>query len=362
MERFINGIQQVGIGVNDAAIAFEWYKKYFGFNTVVFEDVAKASLMHRYTGGQVYERYAVLAMNMQGGGGIEIWQYTNRRAVASYAPLQLGDRGIFAVKIKCRNVEALYDLYRKNGLDIISTVSTDPAGKKFFFIRDPFGNVFQMIEDEYWFQHKKGLTGGVCGAIIGVSHLDKSVQFYQNILDYKTTLYEGTNLFDDLKRLSGGNRICKRTMLINQPLFCGAFSKLLGPSTIELIEVEGETKKIFEGRYWGDLGFIHVCYDVCSMKTHESICKENGHPLTVNSGDSFDMGQAAGQFAYNEDPDETLIEYVETHKVPIFKKLGWYLHLRKRKNKKAFPNWIVKCLELSKKTLQLSVASFKSIE
>jgi len=43
----------------------------------------------------------------------------------------------------------------------------------------------------------------------------------------------------------------------------------------------------------------------------------------------FDMGEAAGRFSYIEDPDGTLIEFVETHKIPIFKKLGWYLHLEK---------------------------------
>ncbi|HVE61638.1 MAG TPA: VOC family protein [Chitinophagaceae bacterium] len=108
MARSINGIQQVGIGVTDAVAAFEWYKKYLGFDTIVFEDLAEASLMKKYTGGQVHQRYAVLVMNMQGGGGLEIWQYISRKPKAAKTILQLGDPGIFAIKIKCRNVEALY--------------------------------------------------------------------------------------------------------------------------------------------------------------------------------------------------------------------------------------------------------------
>ncbi len=87
------------------------------------------------------------------------------------------------------------------------------------------------------------------------------------------------------------------------------------------------------------------------MQTHQNICAKNGRPLTVNSCDSFEMGEAAGQFAYNEDPDGTLIEYVETHKVPILKKLGLYLDLRKRKNSKALPDWMVKCMGFSKQSL-----------
>ncbi len=356
MKRLINGIQQVGIGVADAGAAFEWYKKYFGFDTIVFEDVAEASLMKQYTGGHVHQRYAVLAMNMQGGGGLEIWQYTSRRPEASKEILQLGDPGIFAIKIKCRNVEALYQLYQQEEINIISHIAINPLGQKHFFIIDPFNNLFQMVEDDYWFQNKKKLTGGVCGAIIGVSDLKSAVQFYQNTLDYREIAHYGNQRFNDLKGLPGSNENMRRAVLKNTPTFCGAFSKLLGPTTIELIESKTTgKKKIFEDRYWGDLGFIHVCYDICSMQTHQNICSKNNYPLTVNSGDSFEMGEAAGQFAYNEDPDGTLIEYVETHKVPIMKKLGWYLDLRKRKNTRPLADWMIKCMGFSKKTLQLSL-------
>ena len=48
------------------------------------------------------------------------------------------------------------------------------------------------------------------------------------------------------------------------------------------------------------------------------------------------MGEAAGHFAYIEDPDGTLIEFVETLKIPIIKKLGWYINLEKRAPEKKF--------------------------
>ncbi len=60
------------------------------------------------------------------------------------------------------------------------------------------------------------------------------------------------------------------------------------------------------------------------------------------------MGEAAGHFAYIEDPDGTLIEFVETHKVPIIKKLGWYLDLKKRNPNKALPGWMIKSLRFSR--------------
>jgi hypothetical protein len=61
------------------------------------------------------------------------------------------------------------------------------------------------------------------------------------------------------------------------------------------------------------------------------------------------MGEAAGYFSYIEDPDGTLIEFVETHKIPLLKKLGWYLDLRKRSNpEKPLPRLLLKALGLGR--------------
>jgi len=56
------------------------------------------------------------------------------------------------------------------------------------------------------------------------------------------------------------------------------------------------------------------------------------------------MGEAAGHFAYIEDPDGTLIEFVETHKVPILKKLNWYFNLKNRDPRKPLPSWMIKSM------------------
>ena len=82
-----------------------------------------------------------------------------------------------------------------------------------------------------------------------------------------------------------------------------------------------------------------------ALKKH---CAEKGHPFTVESNPDFDMGDAAGQFAYNEDPDGTLIEFVETHKIPIAKKMNWYLDLDKRSPSAALPDWMLKALRFNR--------------
>jgi hypothetical protein len=60
------------------------------------------------------------------------------------------------------------------------------------------------------------------------------------------------------------------------------------------------------------------------------------------------MNEASGRFSYIEDPDGTLIEFVEAYKLPILKKLGWYLHLEKRNPNKALPNFLFKAMGLSR--------------
>ena len=91
---FISGIQQIGIGVSHVHEAFKWYREHFGMDIPMFEEAAVAGLMLPYTGGQPQARHAILALNLQGGGGMEIWQYTGRTPVPPAFQPQIGDLGI----------------------------------------------------------------------------------------------------------------------------------------------------------------------------------------------------------------------------------------------------------------------------
>src|ERR1017187_4529725 len=111
MSDFITGIQQAGIGVTDAVEAKHLYKKLFGMDVLIFEDKASATLMTSYTGNTLHERHAILSLNMHGGGGFEIWQYTSRTPSKATLLPQLGDLGIFAIKIKSRNVKLAHQYF-----------------------------------------------------------------------------------------------------------------------------------------------------------------------------------------------------------------------------------------------------------
>lgn len=54
----------------------------------------------------------------------------------------------------------------------------------------------------------------------------------------------------------------------------------------------------------------------------------------------------AGHLCYVEDLDGTLIELVETHKVPNLKCLRVFLNLKKRNLAKTLAKWLVKCISI----------------
>ncbi len=349
----ICGIQQMGIGVANMPEAWAWYRRHFGVDVKVFEEKAEAQLMLPYTGGEPRSRHAALAVNMQGGGGFEIWQYTSRTPEAPKFDISLGDLGLYSAKIKCRDAAAAYTMMESGGVDVLSEPDKDPRGAMHFFVKDPYGNIFDIVESTSWFKDQKKPTGGVFGAVIGVTDIEKSKAFYADILGYDQVLAEEEGTFEDLQALPGGGDSFKRAILTHSSPRVGRFSKLFGASEIELVQVTSrEPKKIFEGRFWGDLGFIHLCFDIVGMDALRQKCEAGGHPFTVDSfanlDASFDMGEAAGHFSYIEDPDGTLIEFVETHKIPIMKKIGWYLDLRKKDPRKPVPNYILSAMGLNK--------------
>src|SRR5512135_3181099 len=100
----IGGIQQIGIGVSDVKEAWSWYITRFGMDCRIFEEEAVAKLMLPFTDGVPRKRHAVLAINLQSGGGFEIWQHTGKVPQAINGEIMLGDLGITACKIKVKNI------------------------------------------------------------------------------------------------------------------------------------------------------------------------------------------------------------------------------------------------------------------
>lgn len=348
-EFFINGIQQVGVGTCNFRKSWDWFIEHLGFDVKILEDDTVAERMLPYTGGKPQKRHACIAVNLNGGGGLEIWQYSDREPKPADKPAVFGDLGIFAAKIKCRDVVSLHRQLNDRGIKV-TPLSTTPDGKFSFFLYDLYGNVFQVIQCKSTFIRQRQIAGGVTGAMIGVTDMDKSLEFYRTVLGYDIVRFDVTGIQEDWAAAPGGKESYRRVLISSSRKASGPFGRLFGNNSIELVQALDRTPvKLYEGRYWGDPGFIQICYDVFGMDALGKHCAALGHPFTVDScpdGQIFDMGDASGRFTYIEDPDGTLIEFVETYKIPVVKKLNWNIYLIKHNNRKPLPKLLFRAMGL----------------
>ena len=347
MENLVTGIQQAGIGVHDADEAKILYRDLFGMNVLVFDDKATANLMAKYTGGEVHNRRAILSLNMKGGGGFEIWQFLERAPAHATDLPRLGDLGIFALKLKTLSIEIAHQHFQKFDGIILSDVYKSPIGLPHFWLKDANGNHFNIIEDKSELYKTDHCIGGIVGAVIGVSNMKKSLAFYAELTGRGKIIMDDCGAIEDGPGETDSN--FRRVLIQTNACKSGAFCNLFGSMQLELIEAKDfQPTKIFDGRYWGDCGFIHLCLDVTDMDLLKEKMNRAGFSFSVDSENSFSMSDAAGRFFYVEDPDHTLIELVETHKIPVLKKCGINYNLKNRKSQKPLPRWFLGLMALNK--------------
>jgi len=348
----IRGLQQVGIGVMDASESFYWCKKYLGADIKVIDKTGKSEIISSYTGEKEWQRRTIMAINLQGGGGLEFWQHLEKKPEYPINNFLLGDIGINICKIKCINIEQAYYWYKDNEL-YPSEIQVNPNGQKNFYIKDLNGNIFQIVEYGGFFKDEDKVTGLLCGAVVGVSNIDKSLEFYSDILGYNEIVYDAEGKFDDFSHLDGGDKVFRRVLLSHSEIREGGFGKLLGPSQIELLQVNNrKPEKIYNQRIVGDLGFFHLCFDVSGIIKLKEQLLDKGFTFFIvgsqNEKSFVNLDNTLGTFSHTHDPDGTLIEFVETHKVPIIKSLNVRLNLNRRDPQKPIPSWIIRALKFNR--------------
>src|ERR1700739_240055 len=178
MTFIISGIQQVGIGNPDVHESFKWYRQNFGMDIPILDENSEANQMLPYTGGKPHQRHAILAINIKGGGGFEIWQYVSRKPEACNFNIQLGDLGFNIAKMKTDNIKASFDYLTNRKVKILSSIVKDPLGNEHFYIKDLNGNLFEVVQGDDWFSKGTLNMGGPSGMVIGVSDIEKSKKFY----------------------------------------------------------------------------------------------------------------------------------------------------------------------------------------
>ena len=345
MFKSINSIQHVGAGVPDLESSWKWYRKMFGLDIALFKATAPAPLMDIYTHNKTLNKTAAMVMNLQGGCAMEIVQPVSEKCTAPESEILLGDFGIFITQMKTKNVRNTFNYYKKSGVNVLSEIVKTPNGEETFYLKDPNGLLFQVVKGDAWFTNNGHFSGGTAGCVIGVSDIDKSKKLYCNLLGYDKVIYDETKVFDDWANIPGGRSKTRRVLLTQSASPGGGFAKVGGKTFIELVQTLDRTpKKIYENRIWGDLGFVHLGFDVKGMSEIKNEFSAKGFPFTCDSNNILHMGNTRVHCTYIEDPDGTLLELIEVYRIPIIEKIGWFLNVKDRDPMKPLPSWILKGL------------------
>lgn len=350
MSYTIHGIQHLGVGVPDHKKAWDWYIKFFGMDIPLFNDEAEAPLMTIYTKGKVISKRAAMVLNIKGGCGMEVVSPTTFKATHSKTSFQLGDLGIFTGLIKTPNIEKAFHFFKSNKANLISELVKSPYGWDTFYVKDLNDLVWQIVPANDFYTNHNHVTGGTSGCSIGVKDMNNSISFY-NLLGYDEIIADNSGVFPDWANINGGNNEFRRVLLSQKNPSGGGFSQLAGKSYIELVQDLSKRKpnKIYQDRLWGDIGFVHLGFDVRNMQALGEKLSSEGYGFTCDTKDVLSMGENTKvHCTYCEDPDGTLIEMIEVYKIPIIEKLGLFLNVEKRKPSQPLPSWMLKALKFTR--------------
>ncbi len=320
----INGFQHIGIGVRDRDKSYAFYKDVLDFSVPLSKHRGSCSGMLPVIGNDE-ERDVTIALNPYGGGLVEIFQYISKKPEEP-EKIDFSSNGYLFFGLKVRNINKATNLIRDyRGAEIVG----EPAdftpmksrGWKTSVFRDIdgiYGILLEYPESNMGYGKGKARIGGVEYVAIGVSNLKQSMEFYINILGYDKIIYEAEGSFPEWECMFGKGRKLKRVLLKRSRKPEGIFKHFLRGGMIELIEVEGnDGKHMYEGRKWGDIGFMELCFDVTDIdKTLEEVTKKGAEIIVPPYRQDMGMNTYA-TFSYIKDPDGSMLEFADIHRLPV---------------------------------------------
>jgi catechol 2,3-dioxygenase-like lactoylglutathione lyase family enzyme len=311
----ITALQHIGLGVQDAATSFEFYRKFAGFKIKLVDYLDFSNQMEPIIGDLVKMRI-IMALPSQGKGLIEIVQHVS--TPPRPGTTRWGDIGFLATGYRTNNLAATVEYLESEGIELsVRSYPTDlNSGERWesAFLSDPDGNYVELIDTNPGNSADAGV-GGIIQVTIGVRDMDRSLEFYNGILGYDEVLLDMSGP-DAAMGPFLENRMQQRQVILGRKVSLRSPFAMDGGGTIRLVQVKDYPgKNLFEGRRWGDIGQMEACFEVddvrAAVEELKSMNMEVYHPPTY-----MDMGTGSkGSFAYIKDPDGTLIEFVEVHRV-----------------------------------------------
>lgn len=309
----IRAFQHIGMGVHDVDRTYAFWRKELCFKMKLNDHTGRDEQMEPIL-GESLEMRMLMAMNVAGGGAIEIVKHTSTEPVEPPAPVQWGDIGILEIGLKCFRLDDVYRALLNRGVEFVTPVRRMNMGKlgsvRSAYLRDPDGLMVQLVEVP---GGKRARVGGVAHVALGVRDLERAKEFYTGMLGFSEVVFETDDLAGP-DEVTGG----RKTMMaaVRQPAGMQSTLPVLEAGMVKLVRTpDYDGVPTFEGRRWGDIGCMEFALDVDDVKgTFERLVAggaEAYHPPT-----RMDMGSGSvGSFAYVKDPDGNIVELVEVEKV-----------------------------------------------
>ena len=102
-----------------------------------------------------------MVMNLQGGCAFEVLRADSFEPVPAGWEIAPGDLGITTVQMKTRDIQKMHAHARSiTGDTCDQELRETPWGAKTFYLKDPDGNRFQVLEADDWFENNGHPSGG----------------------------------------------------------------------------------------------------------------------------------------------------------------------------------------------------------
>jgi catechol 2,3-dioxygenase-like lactoylglutathione lyase family enzyme len=303
----VAGVDHAGVGVRDWEATKSFYIQTMGFNKVLGEMPERDhEAIHALLRSSPAIHRAIHLNHEAGGISVALFHGTTPVPRPIRKDFRYGDVGVNKMTMSVSDLDRVY----KETRDKIRFCSqpksvTIPGSQEHRFVhaKDPEGNLIEFISGPL--APAEDGFGGVRWLGIGVTDLDRSMDFYRRHLGFDRVVVGEHRAFSGLvDEVSGGTGTEVRSCL----LAADEDNRM-----IELLEVDKPRgRSIPFGVQWGDFGYLQCCLSGVDVGDMLSYWKEESlellaPPQTIGDPDH------GGAFMYLRDPDGIPIEYAVFH-------------------------------------------------
>jgi catechol 2,3-dioxygenase-like lactoylglutathione lyase family enzyme len=301
----ISGVHHVAIGVENLDGMKSFYRDVLGFTETFAEfEESEQEIMREVTRSSRAVFSGAILCQRAGGILLELIHMSEPPSRPIRDDFRYGDIGVAKITVAVSDVGVAYEGL-KDRVDFCSRprVAVIPGwgDYPFAYCRDPEGNLVELVSAR---NAEEGIFQGICSIGISVTHMERSVFFYRDILGLEKVIESHEAFSGIVDEISGGRASRVRS--------CLSSAKGGSQMTIELFEVsEPRGRSIPFATHWGDFGYLQVAFSCDDIHGMVSYVKAAGvgllcGPKVMDGG----IPDHPGEFVYAKDPDGIPVEFL----------------------------------------------------